>query len=328
MRVLNDFPIVTGTLEISNASAGNVGDPILDTSLLNEFEQVKITTQRATLEEFSKIWTALPGANFRRSSAYQVSVVQIESRRPRRIALPVKTRRIHVSTLSRPEITEVYRTPSLNQPEGDARAAIGQELTIEGNNFIAPRTWIRLGSLEPIGIAPLSDKKITIAIPDDQYPIDPDNSAVRDIPGKDRLRPGPQVVEVLIRKDTEVVEGGLDKGTVVTDQTRQGSNFSVFMLVPMIDSIAPLTGTPADTLITITGKRLYYPGAKTVVLIGNTSIDLPSSGNPSETSIQAPLDAFITATASLAPGTYDFPVRVMVNGAQCMEEMTYKYTNP
>lgn len=326
MRVLNDFSIVTDSLEITKTAAGTVGDPILDTTLLNEFERVKITLQPASMEELSKIWTALHGANFRRSSAYQVSVVQIESTRLKRIALPVKTRRIHVSTLKRPEINDVYRTPAIGEPAGDTRASIGQELTVEGNNFIAPRTWVRLGGLEPIGVSSLSNSKINITIPDDQYPID--HPAPRDIPEKDRLQPGPHVVEVLIRRDTEVVQGGLDKGTVVTDQTRQGSNFSVFMLVPEVTNINPANGTSAVTLLTVNGKRLYHEDGKNFVLIGDVAIEVPSTSDPppSETYIQVPLERFISATASLTPGVYDFPVRVMVNGAQSVDEKIYKYT--
>jgi len=328
MRVLNDFSIVTDSLRITNTAAGTVGEPILDTTLLNEFERVKITLQPALMEELSKIWTALPGANFRRSSAYQVSVVQIESKRLKRIALPVKTRRIHVSTLMRPEITDVYRTPSTGEPSGDTRAALGQELTIEGSNFIAPRTWVRLGALEPIGISPITNNKITITIPDNKYPTDPDHPVERDIPEKDRLQPGPQIVEVLIRRDTEVVQGGLDKGTVVTDQIKQGSNFSVFMLVPQVTGISPTSGTSAVTLLTVNGKRLYHEDGRNFVVIGDVTIEVPSTSvpPPSESRIQVPLDKFIAATASLEAGIYDFPVRVMVNGAQSVDEKIYKYT--
>jgi hypothetical protein len=86
MRVLHDFAIITPNLREDD-------DPtrprILDPSLIGEFEQVKIILQPTNLEDFSKIWTALPQANFRRSVAYEVSVVQIESQRPRRFPRPV-----------------------------------------------------------------------------------------------------------------------------------------------------------------------------------------------------------------------------------------------
>jgi len=79
MRVLHDFHIVTDSLQITRSAVGAVGDPILDPSLRNQLEEVKITLEPVTLEDLSKLWTALPQANFRLSVAYQVSVVQIES---------------------------------------------------------------------------------------------------------------------------------------------------------------------------------------------------------------------------------------------------------
>ena len=74
MRVLQDFAIVTRD------------SPYLDPALQNEFERVKVNLQPASLEEFAKIWTAIPQANFRCSVAYNVSVIQIESQQQRRLA--------------------------------------------------------------------------------------------------------------------------------------------------------------------------------------------------------------------------------------------------
>src|SRR5205823_1302672 len=91
MRVLHDFAIVGPELRDGD-------DPtaprILEPALVGECENVKITFQPASLEEFSKLWTALPQANFRRSVLYRVSVVQIESRLSRTLALPVGERAV------------------------------------------------------------------------------------------------------------------------------------------------------------------------------------------------------------------------------------------
>ena len=84
MRVLHDFSIVTDALQITRSAVGTVGDPILDPSLQNQLEEVKITLEPVTLEDLAKLWTALPQASFRRSVAYLVSVVQIESESLRR----------------------------------------------------------------------------------------------------------------------------------------------------------------------------------------------------------------------------------------------------
>ena len=117
MQVLHDYPIISDKLEITRSSTGTLGDPLLDTSLMDEFEQVKIVFQPLTMEDISKIWAAFPETNFRRSVAYQVSVVQIKSKKPRRIAKPVGEPpsagpRVHVDTLLDPSDPRDSRSPS------------------------------------------------------------------------------------------------------------------------------------------------------------------------------------------------------------------------
>ena len=335
MRVLHDFPIVTEGLKITNQAPGQVETTILDPSLVGEFERIKITLHPATLEDFSKLWTALPQANFRRSVAYQVSVVQIESQRLRRLAMPVKTRRIHITTLRRPEISTVYRTPvSSDEPPGDLRVKLGQNITIEGMNFIGTRTWVRLEGLEPIRVTPVSNEKIQINIPDEEYPAGADQPSPPQIPAELRLWPGPQRVEVRTEQATEVVEGGLDQGKVVTDEKILRSNQGVFMLVPEISLDAP-PSPPSDTsagILTVNGKRLFRQDLKSFVLVGDVAIevrrpkesDQPGQSDPweepEETTVQVPLKTLSPALPPTAPNEPPYSVRIMVNGAQNLEE--------
>src|SRR5260370_22981135 len=119
MRIMQDFAI------------NPCGSPYLATEVQHEFERIKISLQPASLEEYAKIWTALPTANFRCSVAYSVTVIQIESERPRRLSAPGQTRRIHMLLVNRPEITSVHRAPRLpGDPVGDARRAVERPLTI------------------------------------------------------------------------------------------------------------------------------------------------------------------------------------------------------
>lgn len=293
MRVLHDFPIITPGLTIANPVAGSPGEPILDPSLQNEFERVKITLEEIGLENLSHIWAALPQANFRRSVSYQVTVVQIEGRRPRRLPLPVETRRVHLTRIGRPEILSVYRTPAPEEPIGDARAGIGQSLTIEGNGFDVAQSWVRLGELAPIAVTPASSRRIEVVIPD-----------------QPALQPGPQVVTVQVESESDVIEGGLDKGKAITEPVRQSSNQAVFMLVPRITSIAPGSG-PSTATLTVNGTRLFAAGKKSVVLVGDVAIAVPPGPPaPPETEVQVGL----APMAGRPPGVY--PIRVMVGGAQ------------
>ena len=147
MRVLHDFPVVTDRLTITSGRIGRDGDPILDNSLWNEFEQIKVSLQPVTLEDLSKIWTALPETNFRRSVAYQVSVVQIESQRPRRFPRPVGEPppagpRVFAVPFRSPQLSNIrVRRPGdasdVERPYAYAR--INDTLIVRGRNFILRR---------------------------------------------------------------------------------------------------------------------------------------------------------------------------------------------
>jgi Pvc16 N-terminal domain/IPT/TIG domain len=309
MRVFHDFAIITPGLGV------------LDASLLNEFERVKITLQPLSLEEVTKLWTAMPKSDFRLSVAYEVSIVQIESELPRRLALPVKTRRIHLATLRRPQVTRVYRTPAANEFPGDPRAAVTQSLTIDGLGFQAPKTWVTLGTLDPIRVSPQPDGTLQIAVPDAQYPADADHPLPRPIAPADILQPGPQVVQVLTQWPGERVEGGLDHGKVFADTSVQVSNPDTFTLVPAISSINPLNG-PATTVLTVNGTRLFHSPLRSYVLVGDVALQVSGAMAVSDTQLQVPLDGVANAVPPLPSGV-TYPVRVSVNNAQCIDEKSF-----
>jgi hypothetical protein len=326
MRVLHDHPVVTEAL-----LTGNLPPPrtILHESLRGEFEQIKLVLDPISLEDLAKVWTALTRP-YRLSAAYTVSVVQIESQRLKRLASPVLTRRLHMAVSRRPEISATYRRPiAPGEPIGDPRVQVLQELVIEGENFRALQVWVKLGGLEPIGVQPLSDREIRIVVPDTAYPIDADHPAPRPIPAQDQLRPGAQAVEVQTRRPTEVIQGGLDLGTLVLDDRRLVSNQGVFMLVPEITGVAPIAGN-TSALLTVNGRRLYQAGQKSVVIVGDVSIPVrePRAGEtfaaPTDTSVEVPLTALEQTTPPMPPNTY--PVRVMVNGALSIGTVPFTLT--
>jgi hypothetical protein len=317
MRVMHDFAIITRD------------SPYLDSALQHEFERVKIALQPASLEEFAKIWTALPAANFRCSVAYNVTVIQIESERPRQLGIPVKTRRLHMSLVKRPQITSVYRTPLLpGDPIGDARAEVGQSLTIKGTGFKASKTWVKLGSLDPIGVAPQPNGDIQITVPDDQYPVDFDHVTTRPILLSDQLQPGPQLVQVLVERSGEGVQGGLDRGTMFTESVVQSSEQSSFILAPAVVTISPAAGTSA-TVLTVTGKRLFQSELKSYVYVRDVGIEVDFKPGdpflpPTPTQVQVPLTALTKTVPPLPGGTY--PVRMQVNGALSLEEKSFTFS--
>lgn len=308
MRVLHDQAIVTDKAMTKRTDDVVAGYPILDQSLLHQFEKIRISLEPAPLEDMTKIWSALPAANFRRGVVYRVSVVQIEGRAARHIALPVQKRRIIATTTRRPEILDVYREPLLKtDPPRDQRVSVGDKIVIEGHNFIADGVSVRLGDAAPITIAPIdvNGSRIAAKIPDDA-----------------KLQPGSLKVQVVTVVSMEAVEGGLkDRGTLKSCQRSLHSNLGLLQLTPAISSVEPTQGSSAD-LMTITGSRLYREGGTTYVLIGDAAIEVkpPPDGDswkpPEPSSIQIPLSKFVETLPVPLPTGVEFPVRVQVNGVQ------------
>ena len=331
MRVLHDLPIVGRDLLQVRLTPG---DPVLALELLNEFEQVKITLHHSTIEEMAKIWTALPQANFRRSVSYEVNVVQLDSARPRRFAAPVQQRALRTMLLQRPEITDAFKTPvNPGDPEGDFRLAPGDSLTIEGSGFAGPKTWVRIGTLEAFGVAPLSAERIVVVIPDTLYPIDFDHAATRPIPPQEQLAGGQAAVEVQVERNVDIVTGGLDRGTSTTGLRRSVSNQVGISIVPSVTSVNPTAAPAAGTLLTVNGHRLFRRGRQTLVLIGEVSIEVrePVAGDPwaipTDTSVQVPLDRLATDLPTPPPGGTQFIVRVLTDGVQSLETgVTFRLT--
>src|SRR5215211_4968835 len=272
MRVLHDLPVVTDQLTITRPAVGTVGDPILDTSLLGEFEQVKVGLQPVTLEDFSKIWTALPEANFRRSVAYEVSVVQIESQRPRRFPRlvgepPPAGPRVFAVPFRSPQISEIrVRRPgdSSDVERAFAYARINDTLIVRGRNFASDTTRVMLSGVDATSqITVLQDDRIEVTIPDDAL-----------------LQPGPQPVKVVL---------DIMMGDPLSAHLGFQSNLAVFMLVPQISGLTPDLSTVPRTL-RIQGKRLFLGTLSGETLVGPVLIPKTTyrAAQPAEITVALP----------------------------------------
>lgn len=284
MRVLHDYPIITEDLETSE------GDPVLDVSLLGQFERVKLYLEPLSLDDVTKIWTALT-LPYRLSAAYVVSVVQIESQGPRRYPKPVGELpdagpRVTVVTYAAPKIDQVrvrrQELPADARPSTVPYARIGDTLVLIGTGFVKDETEVRIGT---VTASPKADPAVTV------------QRMEVGIPDEDELQPGAQPV----RAFREVMLGD-------PPEARPGfySNLSVFMLVPRVANVSVAAGT-----VTITGTRLFQENRPCQTIIGDEIIESDDYTSASPTSISFPLPA-------LDPDTY--AVRVRVNGAESIDD--------
>lgn len=303
MLVLHDHPVVAKD------------DPLLDPDLAGEVELLKITLEDVDLDELSGLWNAT-SAPYRLAVGYRVSVVQLESTRPRHIAKPVGEPpeagpRVYALPLDRPIITGVaVIRAQLDGTDGPERAQpharVGDKLVIRGTGFV-PGTRVRLGAADATaGVqAESTAERLVVAVPDDPG-------------GQPRLWPGLQRVQLV--RDAAV--GDPERSLPVLE-----SNVASFVLVPTVtDADAAVSGTPtpeepAEVTVTVEGKRLAAPGTPALVLLGDRALTVevaPAAFEPDDGSAEETSDITeLSVDARLTAGSY--PVRVRVAGAESVD---------
>jgi hypothetical protein len=279
MRVLHDFPIVTDQLRTTRDP---LPQPILHPSLFGQFERVKLSLEPVSLEDLSKVWTALT-LPYRLAAAYQVNVVQIESQRarifPKPVGEPPPRFPVPVPPIPGPNIIVVaFRHPWIEEirvrsgaiERTTPYARIGDVLILRGHGFGRDGVRVIIGGLE-IPVTPLADDRIEVVIPDDVVP------GFAPLPLAEQLQPGVQSVEVII-------------GIGELPQSGFHSNLAVFMLVPRINPgglVANLGATPRT--LQINGTRLFRQTLSGETLVGRASIAKASYIAPTATQITVPL---------------------------------------
>jgi hypothetical protein len=298
MRVFHEFPVIAGDLHENDDAAQ---PRILDASLVGAFERVKITLQPMGLEEFSRIWTALPQANFRRSVAYQASVVQIESRRRGHAALPVRERRVYARTLASPHITDVRREPVF---EGIAQPAaeVGDTLLVLGRNLAGGPTRVTLGTTS-VPVPTPQDTRIALTIPP-------------------TLPAGLHAVQV-------VRDLLLDAAPGDPPVPHRGfrSNVVPLLVIPRLAAIVPpAAGSGASVTVTV-DPPVQARQAKTLLL---GDVEIPADPVDPDASPRAIVTFTLPAgPARLQPGVYF--ARVRIDGAESrltFNPATLQYTGP
>jgi hypothetical protein len=285
MRVLNDYAIITESLLTTRLSP--LGQTILDTSLRGQYETIKLCLDPISIEDLTKIWTALT-VPYRLSAAYSVSVIQIESQRSRSFpqlvgepprggpfisVLPIQTPLIEALTTRAagdpPDVE--HTTPYLH---------IGDTLIITGQHFGTDTALVVLNGLE-IPIRPQSGRRIEIVVPDDTYSF---QGTTYPIPAEQRLQPGLLAIEVKVAPP-DVPEAA----------TR--SNQAAAMLTPFVQAVTPQPATQPRTL-RLTGTRLYADELRCESIIGRFAIPSSAYVNRAPTQIELTLPLALPFTGA------------------------------
>jgi uncharacterized protein DUF4255 len=295
MRVLHDFSIITPDLVEQKAPLPQ--PPILDSSLLGEFEQIKITLQPAGLDEISKIWTALPNVNFRRSALYEVCVVQVQSKSPRSIALPVKLNRVYALVMRTPMIQQIFQQPPAVDNQLIAAAQEGETLRLIGTSLRAPNTRVTMDNATGT-ISSISDTQLDVVVPIGVLKI-----------GLHSLQ---------IAQDVMLAEV---KGQPTVQRTVFRSNAVGFQLLPTLGAVSPPSATAGGT-ITVNANPPVFATQEKFLLLGDYAVPaLPVAfDSPPSNTIQFTLPQ---APDPLIP-TGNYFLRVRIDGAE--SRLTYNTT--
>ena len=295
MRVLHDYAVISANL----MQLKSPGKTILDVSLLDEFEQIKLTLQPKSLEEISKIWTALPRVNFRRSVTYEASTVQIKSQQPRTVGLPVRKRRVYALTIRSPRIDEIFVQPPPFPGLKTAAAQEGETLHLTGHNLKAPTTSVIIDGVSAT-IASLQDDQIDVVVPTGTLAI-----------GLHSLQVVQPVMLTVIRGQPPVQRGGFS------------SNVVGFQLLPRITGAATRVG---PNTVSVPVLPAVKPTQERSLLLGDHVVPgvPPQPTDPPATNIlfqlpQPPNDPIL-------PGQY--LMRVRIDGAESRLQVDPNPNNP
>ena len=231
MQVLHETPVLTrDAIRAALAPQSPVTSSALPPAfmaltaadLADQVEMVKIVPEALSIEELSKLWSALQ-THYRTAAAYKVSVVLIQSARSTRSALPVLKHKVYALPMERPTIEQVTSTAV---PPADPRITAASTLRIQGAGLKGPLTLVQLSeTLVPGASLTVSEAQISFAL-----------SAAP------AARAGVQSVQVI----HQVLLGEPEPGTPHAGIT---SNVAAFVLHPAIT--VPAAVTAASKQITV-----------------------------------------------------------------------------
>lgn len=273
-----------------------------ESALAEQVEQIKVTPQPLTIDEMSKIWSAV-NAHYRPTTAYLVTVVLIEGQRSTQASMPVLERRIGTRQLRQPTITRVISDLGDREPLTPAST-----LVIEGVALTADDVGVRIGSVDVTpAIGSATETRIDVSLA----------SAV--LLG---VRAGPQFVQIVHNRRL---------GEPPTRRPLTESNAETFVLRPEIE--ASVTRNEADGKdngvdvrkgdIELTLAPAVTAAQRIVALLNQ--VDAPVDAIPRAYSFPAPTGNGIPAANAesevvvvpfrrVVPGSY--LVRARVDGAE------------
>lgn len=287
MFVLHEMPVLTRDAiraAIPVPPPATLPNGLTSSNLADQIEQIKITPHTTSVEELSKIWSALQ-SQYRPTAVYTASVILIESQRSVRPTLPVRARNFAVLPFQQPAIDLIQSQASDPDPiVRDQPILAGYNLVIDGRLLRGATTRVLIDTAE---IVPADDRI----------------SATRIIvPLPANLQPGLHSVQVVHRVDFR---------TGFPSDPHRGveSNVGAFVLAPQITTPAPAAARNSTLTLGITPS--VGRAQRAALLAGSQTISIdarPVSGPAATPSLDFPIPADFAIGVHL--------LRVQIDGAE------------
>jgi hypothetical protein len=248
MSIFHDHPLL-GAAEIEAALEGN--------DLHRQVERIRITPYSLSLEDLSKLWATFQ-TEYRISTAYQVSVVLIESTRPAKAPLPILSRgQGDQGPTAQAGLTPPYPTlTAIRLPNEQPSAHLGDDLIAGGHHLQSSSLIARFShplltaprEIGPLpGVTTTGPAEITIPLPNQpgQWPA------------------GFYTLALVVK---------------VAGQPDRTTNELSFSLAPRITN-KTVNSIQGGVRLTITCSPEIRPGQRAVLLLGDREIPAQPQGN-------------------------------------------------
>jgi hypothetical protein len=287
MSVFHEMPVFTRDAiraAIPVPPPPTLPNALTNANLADQIEQIKIVPQVMSVEEISKIWSALQ-SQYRPTAVYKASVVLIETEKTVRPTLPVRARNLLVVPFEHPAIKLIQSQAADGDPiVADQPILASYNLVIDGQRLRGASRRVLIDGNE---IVPDDDRvtatRIIIALPAN-------------------LQAGLHSVQVTHPANF---------GTQTTPILRRGveSNIAAFVLAPQIVA-SPASAARGSTL-TLTINPPVGRAQRVTLLVGSGTIPIPARppGDPPATDLHFLIPKnFFTGPNQL--------LRVQIDGAE------------
>lgn len=302
MFVFHEMPILTRDAiraAIPAPPPATLPNGLTSSSLADQIEQIKIIPQNMSVEELSKIWSALQ-SQYRPTAVYKVSVVLVESEKSVRPTLPVRTRNLVALPFNQPVIDLLQsQATAADEIVADQPILAGYNLVIDGRRLRGATTQVFIdGNEVAVADDQVTASRITVTLPAS-------------------LRPGLHGVQVA---------HPVDFGTTAAPLLRPGeeSNVAAFVLAPQIKT-DPIPNTAPNSTLALELASPVGRAQKVALLLGDRTIFLPArdaAGPPESDTLDFPIPDGFPLGARL--------LRVQIDGAESPLEVdaTGEYVAP